>query len=212
MSSSIRLLILIIVIAACGFLAGRAFGAEPTATGGQPTLVSHYDLVRVTYDQSVCVGGGAGGARDYVGLYLSSAPTATRAFCGTPLRDCWLYLDGTKNVANAQRSLTGGCVTFTELTPGIPYEARFYRWTPADIPDELLVRLLVTGPILKGLEYRTMPSDGAVVVTRTPVGNRDEISIKRAVGLEERILIDRGVIFELNHVTDAPEPTASAGP
>lgn len=181
-----------------------AFGAEvPTIKIDRVSQIALFNLYSNQYTVRISVAGGNGGARNYVGLYADNSATA-------PLLQ-WKYLDDTKDVTKTTRNLTAGTVTFTALT--LPhYEVRFYNWRPR-VPgnaDELINRTAIAAPVYQ-IERRDLPGEN-VAVTRVPQGNLDEVRIIVANGNEERILMQRAVIFNNRAVTETPTPAFASQP
>jgi hypothetical protein len=168
------------------------------------TNVTYVFNVTPTYKVEIGFSGiGNGKPRNYAGLFASSAPTAVML--------AWKYLDDTTDITNVNRNLTSGNVTFAGLTAPA-YEIRFYNNdSNPNTPDELIKTISVAAPPYS-LQRRTYASEGNVIVTRVPVGNRDEIRITPPNGAEERFTVDRGVEFNLHTVNDVPVAVPPVAP
>jgi hypothetical protein len=173
-----------------------ASAAEAQVVAPVKTTTTMVYFLTAQYNVSIPFSGvGNGNARNYAGLFASNAPTAVML--------AWKYLDNTTDITNTSRNATAGTVTFANLTAPT-YEVRFYNNDlDPKTPDQLVTTVSIMAPMFE-IQRRDLPAEGNVTVTRTPVGNRDEVRIVLPSGNDERITMDRGVAFSLRSVNDAP--------
>lgn len=194
MKAMIKILFLIAALTA------PCLGAE-VSTIGDPKVAatSNFTMTGSAYGVTVLVAIAPPGPRDFMGLYVSSAPTAMRLD--------WLYFDGTKVLGDGSKRVLA--LTFPPVSYYPDLEARIYRWMPGvDMPHELLLRIPVKLPPPK-FELRVYESE-TYTITRVPIGNRDEVRLRRQDGVEQRYLMDRGVMFDLVTIDPKAAPATPA--